>query len=211
LAVWCKGYTFIHQIILNQAKTTLLMRKYNWLSLLLIASTFVIVSCTKEGPEGPPGVPGPQGNAGPQGPTGPGGTNGTNAQVTYSAWHAPIGAWRDTVLIGNFKVNHAIANAITANIINQGVILAYTRFNGGIPSPLPDTEHTGAAAVTLSFLPDVGKIFYTCFTHDNTASAVPANREFRWVVIPGITLGGRTKDPRTMTYQEVCQAYGIPE
>jgi Collagen triple helix repeat (20 copies) len=92
------------------------MRKFRILSLLLIALTFIIVNCTKEGPEGPAGATGSQGPAGlngtngstgptgptgpagptgpqgptgpvgPTGPTGPTGPAGTPAQVTYSAW-----------------------------------------------------------------------------------------------------------------------------
>lgn len=60
------------------------MRKSSLLSCFLIASTFILINCTKEGPEGPAGPQGPQGNAGVQGPAGPQGPIGIsgNANVT---------------------------------------------------------------------------------------------------------------------------------
>ena len=51
-------------------------------SVLIVAVSFFIVSCSKEGPAGPAGATGPAGVAGPAGPTGPTGI----ANVKYSAW-----------------------------------------------------------------------------------------------------------------------------
>ena len=85
------------------------MRKFQFLSLLALAITFLAVSCTKEGPEGPAGATGaqgpagangtpgatgatgatgPQGPVGPQGPAGPAGPQGPagTANVIYSSW-----------------------------------------------------------------------------------------------------------------------------
>jgi hypothetical protein len=132
--------------------------------------------------------------------------------VIYSAWHTVNnGTWRDTTLIlGSYRINDTIANSITATILNQGVILAYMRFGTSSPVMLPTTEFLGSP-VTISFLPAVGRMFYTAFTDTGTPSITPINRQYRWILIPGGVLGGRTRDPRTMTYQEVCQEYGIPE
>jgi hypothetical protein len=39
-----------------------------------------------------------------------------------------------------------------------------------------------------------------------------AGISFRYVIVPGGVAGvGRVRDPRKMTYDEVCEAYGIPK
>ena len=87
------------------------MRKLTSLSLLLLAISFIVVNCTKEGPQGPAGATGAQGPGGAtgatgslvvpvllarkallvQGPQGPAGT----ANVIYSNWFT-IANWIDT-------------------------------------------------------------------------------------------------------------------
>ena len=57
-------------------------------SVLFLAITIIIASCSKDGPAGPAGTAGPQGSPGANGaagPAGPAGTAGT-ANVIYSAW-----------------------------------------------------------------------------------------------------------------------------
>src|SRR6185436_3214141 len=49
---------------------------------LIVAVSFFIISCSKEGPAGPAGATGPAGAAGPAGPTGATGV----ANVKYSNW-----------------------------------------------------------------------------------------------------------------------------
>jgi ABC-type amino acid transport substrate-binding protein len=88
------------------------MRKFKSLSLLLLASAFILVNCTKEGPEGPAGATGAQGPAGATGgagaagatgATGPAGATGVagpagSANVIYSAWVTSPYASRDTTI-----------------------------------------------------------------------------------------------------------------
>jgi hypothetical protein len=141
------------------------MRKLRFLSLLLLAITFIVVNCTKEGPEGPVGAQGPQGPAGtngtngaagapgtpgapgatgPQGPQGPAGATGT-ANVIYSAWTDFNSAnWAAAtsffgIMVRRYPVNTA---TITQTMIDQGVVLVYVRFSGTgttVVYPLPQT------------------------------------------------------------------------
>src|SRR6476620_8000639 len=113
------------------------MRKFRLLSLLLLALTFILVNCTKEGPEGPVGATGPQGPAGsngtpgatgptgPAGPTGPVGPQGPQglpgtANVIYSSWFnfAPTD-WADSSMVNLGTAKRAIKTAPSAT---QGVL-----------------------------------------------------------------------------------------
>ncbi|HEX4876323.1 MAG TPA: hypothetical protein VFV31_06595 [Chitinophagaceae bacterium] len=153
------------------------------------------------GPQGPTGATGstgatgPAGPQGPQGPTGPQGPAGT-ANVIYSSWANP-GAFRDTTLSGDpFTTAHVTATSITSTIINQGVVLAYVKNTFGSndgPFQLPYTQNFFGNSITISFLPAVGKFFYTCYNVTNPATRIyPTNREYRWIVIPGGVAGGRS-------------------
>jgi Collagen triple helix repeat (20 copies) len=176
-----------------------------------------------QGPAGPQGATGLQGPAGPAGPAGPQGVPGT-ANVIYSSWAAPQFSWRDTSLGGsNYRINHSNAVSITANVLAQGVVLVYVRNTFGTndgPFPLPLTQSIFSTNITISFLPAVGKIFYTGYTFDNLATQTPTQREFRWVVIPGGVAGGRlTSGPaagytvnqvKTMSYSQIASIFNIP-
>ena len=188
------------------------MRKFTLLSLLLFASTFILVNCTKEGPEGPAGAQGPQGPAGsngaagptgptgptgpagPTGPTGPQGPAGT-ANVIYSSWLAQ-GNWADTnisiPLNGIVSRSIRTAPGITSAIINQGVVLTYWNFGGTSVHQLPTFSSVSGSALTLNSILDVGKvIFYIANLNTGNASGQSAGGQFRYIIIPGGVSGGR--------------------
>lgn len=218
------------------------MRKFRFLSLLLLFALIIGVSCTKEGPEGPVGATGPQGPAGSTGPQGNPGTPGpAGATVTYSAWYtttaadwvddqaAPFWAW--------MKVARP-APAITAAIMDNGVVLAYSKnwkswSSGNVPVATP-------AVVQLPYqtdqdlmefldfaVPSVGNILYMYKSHvpslfgvdPNWTAADLAGTQFRYLVIAGTTAGGKgkpfggfTKDElKAMTYEQVARIFNIPE
>ncbi len=123
------------------------MRKFRLLSLLLLAITFIVINCTKEGPEGPVGATGPQGPAGTNGANGTNGTNGTNgaagttgpqgiqgvpgtANVIYSSWLLTgVGNWTTTgttPYYANYLYDRA-ATGVTQSIMDQGVVLSYMK------------------------------------------------------------------------------------
>lgn len=212
------------------------MRKYRLLSLLLVALTFVIVNCTKEGPQGPagptgpqgaPGLTGPTGATGPTGPAGPQGPAGT-ANVIYSPWFT-LGSWADTALAFNAIASRAIRNApgITQSILDQGVILSYTN-NGGIYQ-LPwnfANPFTANQTLQIGFVAAVGKlIYYITNTTTGSASGISYLAQLRYVIIPGGVAGGRTAQHtveingqvytesqlKAMPYSQVCTLLNIPQ
>jgi hypothetical protein len=203
------------------------MRKFNLLSLLAVAITFLAVSCTKEGPEGPVGSQGPQGPTGatgaagaigatgptgaqgPVGPAGPQGPTGT-ANVIYSAWiNEPANWGADTAMSsinGNAKRFIVAAPSLSQAVLDQGVVLSYFRSplagNGTIQ--LPWTFNAGALGVIQTdSRPALNKIIYFFWIPANAAAALPAPAiggpaQFRYVIIPGGVAGGRgTSSERT--------------
>ncbi|HEX4876322.1 MAG TPA: hypothetical protein VFV31_06590 [Chitinophagaceae bacterium] len=190
------------------------MRKFQTLSLLALAITFLAVSCTKEGPEGPAGVQGtqgptgatgatgpagpigPTGPAGPTGPTGPQGPAGT-ANVIFSVWHTLPGTWRDSLVnASNMKVNDEAVASVTSSIISNGVVLVYFRISGTENHVLPFTNNA-LGPTTWSYQPQTGKIIYTLFIHSNPAFPLPnpnPTNQYRWIVIPGGVAGGRNAE-----------------
>lgn len=188
------------------------MRKFSFLSILLLALVFIVTNCTKEGPEGPAGATGPQGPTGlsgatgPQGPTGPTGPAGPTgpqgpagtANVIYSAWHQFVaGDWTDSAIsnVGTAKKAIQSAPSLTPAIINQGVVLTYMGFmpNADPIYPLPRINTTINPAVYYNFMPLPGKILYYYIHMDGTTPAFIQNTGYgyRYVIIPGSVSGGR--------------------
>lgn len=197
------------------------MRKFSLLSLLLIAATFILINCTKEGPEGPAGATGPQGPtgiggpsgpAGPTGPTGPGGPTGPTgpqgpqgpagtANVIYSAWFTPAqnGGWVDTTISGNSqqKKFNKTAPGVTLSILNSGVVLSYVKLFpdglGGTTTSIRQLPYSNPGAQDEYMnLSYVGSI---TFAHVSYIGAIvppsSSTLEFRYVIIPGSVSGGR--------------------
>lgn len=216
------------------------MRKFRLLSLLLLALTFIFVNCTKEGPEGPVGAQGPQGPPGnnggtgpagptgpqgPQGPVGPAGPQGPpgTANVIYSAWIAdPDGTtWADSTIFitQNIRRRNITAPGVTQAIIDNGVVLAFTRVTPTTTSvyPIPHNffHPTIAGTLTLGMLTSPGRIVF--YMGNLTTGVRPPfgfwGGDFRYVIIPGGVLGGRgisADQLRAMSYSDICQRYSIP-
>jgi Collagen triple helix repeat (20 copies) len=159
------------------------MRKFSSLSLLALAITFIVVSCTKEGPEGPAGVQGAQGptgatgtagatgatgGTGAQGPVGPSGPQGPigTANVIYSAWVTdPLAASRDTTVDGTcLRVRTIAAPSLSASILSQGVMITYFRVGSIGPYQLPYTSDAGGATNQLQAIYALQKIHITRHT-----------------------------------------------
>jgi hypothetical protein len=218
------------------------MRKFRLLSLLLFALTFIFVNCTKEGPEGPVGAQGPQGppgNNGPAGPAGPAGATGPQgpvgpagpqgppgtANVIYSAWITdPDGTpWADSTIFitANIRRRNIPAPGITQAIVDNGVVLAYTRTAAGGNTnvyPLPHNffHPTISGTLTLGYIAAVGRL--VVYMGNLSTGVRPPfgfwGGDIRYVIIPGGVLGGRSmvtpEQLRAMTYKEVCSRYGVP-
>ena len=207
------------------------MRKFTLLSLFLLAITFIVVNCTKEGPQGPAGAIGATGGTGPTGPVGPQGPAGT-ANVTYSAWYS--GTWKTLAIPGpdnGFSIDTFIraAPSVTQTIMDNGVVLGYMR--GSATSNIL----TGTQVVGLPYhdvvdddhfkfiLSKPGSIVhsYQSINPWSTDQLNLFNHSFRYVVIPGGVSGGRsagvggtnyTADQvRAMSYSQICSIFKIPQ
>ena len=212
------------------------MRKFNLLSILALAITFLAVSCTKEGPEGPAGANGAQGPAGATGPQGPTGT----ANVIYSTWttitalEAAIPA-ADTThpdYPGTIRRWIRPAPGVTQAILDQGVIISYWRVGGstaGVVS-LPYTYYSGAATAPaiIGQWGAVGKIIYFRAALNGASTSVGLNGggELRYVIIPGGVAGGRGNNEKVaeingqlysesqlkaMSYAQICSLLKIAQ
>jgi hypothetical protein len=173
---------------------------------LLVTLASVLVSC--EGPAGPEGPAGRDGYDGLDGLDG-------NANVYYSGWIQPNnwqgepGDWYYTEL----------NKAITKDIVESGVILAYISF---AKEPLVDNSvrplPTIVGDVNWSFLliPQYEGIQLIC--NSNTAPPL-TGIEFRFVLIPSniqVKKSGSVnqlniEELKTLPYSEVCKKLNIPE
>ncbi|RZM04908.1 MAG: hypothetical protein EOO88_55680, partial [Pedobacter sp.] len=177
------------------------MRKIKGLSLLFLASSLLILSCTKEGPEGPAGAPGAPGAAGPAGAPGAG-------QTTYSPWFTTTAA--DWVLdidppywsIWKFKKT---APAVTQAIIDNGVFLSYMKNWTFEDTVTLDPVKEPNKVVQLPYMVDMflldyydyaipspGVIDYLYKSQNPWGNDAIEGTMFRYVVIPGSTAGGRS-------------------
>lgn len=205
------------------------MRKSLFLFALPLLALALFIGCEgDEGPAGPKGDPGEQGVPGTPGTPGTPGEQGDpgTANVIYSNWIQPAGAWRDTTFYGAAKVNHINVPEITSAIIGDGVVLCYyksvsSRVLPGSATnvlPLPLTGLSGTTVFTLDFWLKTGKITFRAFSHDNSATYTPEGMlyhpEFRYVIIPGgvqATAKKAALDFTKLSYEEVCELFDIPE
>ena len=192
---------------------------------LALAFSAILFSCQKEGPAG---AIGPAGPAGPPGPTGPTGS----ANVIYSPWFTPAtnGGWVDSSINGvaaQKKFNKS-APGVTLNMLNTGVILGYMKLNpdgaGGTTTSVRPLPYVNPGTATAFFmLPYVGSITFAQVSTANPGVAVSASSsslEFRYVIVPGGTAGGRmmnapasgysSSELRTMSYEQIAKLFNIP-
>jgi hypothetical protein len=195
----------------------------NLIPLVILTLGVLQFSCSKEGPAGP------QGDAGPQGPTGANGAAGAtgaagptgSANVIYSSWFLTGAAGWNTAVAdaspyGAVAIYDKATAGVTQDIIDRGIVLAYMK---GDPTtgltndvfPLPYTVGVGFTDHWDFVLNTAGNIR---FMYKSDAPWTPAELggiSFRYVIVPGGISSGRMRDPRKMTYDEVCEAYGIPK
>ena len=193
------------------------MRKLRLLSLSFLAITFIMVSCTKEGPEGPVGAQGPQGPPGTPGANGTNGTNGANgaqgprgtANVIYSSWiPSPtvfgVAGWFDTSIttIGTVSRANFAAPSMTQSILDSGLTMVYHTF--AVPPALPtgganaqalpyNVGIGGGNFVEVNYRPAVGRVIV--FLHNvlpgTGGFGFLGGHYFRYIIIPGGVAGGR--------------------
>ncbi len=157
------------------------------------------------GEKGDPGTNGANGNDGAKGDKGDPGT----ANVIYSGWFTPnISDWQK---ISDINYTYSIAEGkITQDIVDRGVVLAYSRQNANSASYLlPLTMTTSSSISNYNVGMSIEKVIFN-FLELLEPSGKPANNlQFRYVIIPG---GIQTRANLDYTnFEAVARAFGIPE
>jgi len=168
-------------------------------------------SCSKDGPVGPQGQAGP---AGAQGAVG-------SANVIYSSWFLTGSGWDTTGTTSSTYGAQALydksAAGVTQGVMDNGVVLAYMKGDPttGISDqvfPLPYSVGVGFGFTDLwdFVLNTPGNIRFLYKSDFPTLSSL-GGISFRYIIVPGGVAGGRLRDLRKMTYDEICEAYSIPK
>jgi hypothetical protein len=167
--------------------------KFQFLAIFAVAAALFLSGCGKEGPPGQDGVDG-------------------NANVIASGWYSPT-VWAGQTGDWYFGVS---STAITQDIVESGVILAYCSLPGDIYDAPVRPMPCWAINANWDFLiPDYGQIEFT-----SDALYVPGtdNYYFRFILIPASNFlkssegkEAAVAELRKMSYHEVCTKYGIKE
>lgn len=118
---------------------------------------------------------------------------------------------------GIFPQSHSFsvtAPIITKDILEKGIVLAYCRLHdeGEYTRPLATTKIVDNYMHMFNFGMTVGKIHFTLYvTNPAGVRGMDSRDKFRYVVIPS-TKPLRLKKPLTqMSYEEICDMFGIPK
>jgi len=165
---------------------------------LMVATLFNACSKGKTGLQGPPGT----------------------ANVIHSAWFLTGSGWDTTIApnygaIATFDHN---APDITQAVIDSGLVLAFMKGDpttglGNDVFPLPYSVGIGYGFTDIwDFVINApGNIRFLYKSDNPWTPAELATISFRYIIVPGGVAGGRMLDPRKLTYQQLCELYGIPE
>ncbi len=136
--------------------------------MFLLAASFLMCACVKEGPPGPPGPSGRDGS-----------TVNTYYIKVYPADWRPLGSFG----IEGFCYNADFSMpAITNNVINKGAVLVYS-LDGGYDNQLPYILPYQGFLETIRYDLSPGKIGF--FIEDSDFRTAPPQgiREFKVVVV----------------------------
>ena len=200
--------------------------------ILIQLLTLVFFACSPEdgqdGVMGPQGPQGEQGLTGPQGPAGEDGQDGQDgsqgeqgepgtANVIYSDWFTL--PFPDNINGINY-VASTVANDITEEIVQNGVVLIYGRFDTTvlIPQLLPfsafgEQQYYAPGFRAPNETSPTGRVSVTIYSMDGSPIGIPIFLEYRYVIIPGgiPTSGKSTIDYTQLSYEEIIDLFNIPE
>lgn len=154
-----------------------------------------------------------KGDTGPQGPVG-------SANVIYSEWFT-AGTWKKDTLFGIYGFNYNKPAAdITQQVLDSGVVLVYGKLLGYVTSVWPAAQ-VGQLPITLNYMQSgktqtdtwsgfatAGNLRIRFVNNTNEYNVIATNHQFRYIIIPGGKKGARVAQ---RSYQEICEAYQIPE
>jgi hypothetical protein len=140
------------------------------------------------------------------------GATGT-ANVIYSDWVNAPAATPETIDGTNGMSTSLNAPKLTEEILNNGTILVYMDFGGGIYQ-LPYTSTAGGSANTITVISTLGKIKIFRFNHSgNGTVGIPVVLKWRYILIPGGVSATDVKSVKTdyskMSYEDVCARLNI--
>jgi hypothetical protein len=166
---------------------------------------------TGAGTKGDKGDPGAQGTNGTDGATGEKGDKGDpgTANVIYSSWFTPNAS--DWQKISEINYTYTITEGrITQDIVDRGVVLAYSRQNANSPSFLLPLTLTTSSSISNYNVGMIAEKVIINFLELLEPSGKPANNlQYRYVIIPGGVQARANLD--YTNFSAVARAFRIPE
>ncbi len=181
--------------------------------ILFLFSLLFFISCNKEGTIGPKGDTGDTGPAGPKGDTG-------TANVIYSGWMDADWNVTDNATFKQMVIAIDETKITYSDFSNKSLVLMYLKqFGTSSIYSMPgsgrwsNTNYSfmfGSNAVCCrGILVELSSTDGAALT-DIQYAAVKGNK-FRYIIIKGSIPTGKIRDPRTMSYEEICHSYHIPQ
>lgn len=188
--------------------------KKNILILAVMIITALACSNSEDGVDGKDGIDGAVGATG-------------SANVIYSDWKKSPHVSRDTTIDGTcMRVRHLNVPELTAEVLQNSVLLTYFRVGSLGPYALPYISDAGGATNQVNCIYSLNKIFVfrhtfrSCrFTSAITETypgqpvmlTLPQSLEYRYVIIPGAIKSAKKAQPNysKMTYEEVCAHFNM--
>ncbi|NJB71574.1 hypothetical protein GGR42_002036 [Saonia flava] len=203
------------------------MNNFKYFSLLTLFA-LLFLGCSKDGAmglkgeQGEQGIPGPAGLDGEDGEQGLQGEQGEigTANVIYSEWFTL--QFPDDIEANNY-VSSIDAPALTAEVVENGVVLAYGRYFSnsdiGVIEQIPFISFSINQHYSLNYTTppasNSGRVFIKINSIDGGPIGSPLFFEYRYIIIPGeILTGGKssgTINYLKMSYKEILILFNIPE
>lgn len=166
--------------------------------MLLMTTTLLFTSCSKDGEPGPAGEQGEKGDkgdpgtGGPAGPAGPKGDQGT-ANVIYSNW-LDVVYKPDTIHLVNGQIDtlgyYADIDApkLTKSMLNTGELKIYINLNSVADPVITTIPYNGGNGIYINFQAFESTIsFYSNIDAGTLVNAGVKYQQYRYVIIPGGT------------------------
>lgn len=156
-------------------------------------------------------------------------------KVFYSEWFSP-GTWTPSTTtttnvgttsnntgttsnlpllsLSQYHIFNKAAPAITSEILDKGVVLAYCKLtsDGSNTRPLPANTTIVGVLNLWNYILSVGNIQFTQYSLiPVTLYGIDNANKFRYIIIPSNTHLRLKKSLKEMSYNEVCELYGIPK
>ncbi len=132
------------------------------------------------------------------------------ANVIYSGWFEAGGYTNSGTQSAYVQKT---APAISQEIIDEGVVLAYTKLisDNGFVRPLPATTYDINDAIWNYVIPGAGAIRFTVKTIDGGNISPAGTNQYRYVIIPGGVSINKKETLKQMPYKEIKKRFGLQD